>query len=158
MNADRYISSASIDIKTITREIERARCLYAIDPHILKDNMSLRLFTDQLTQKMIADLMLKVASKKFDVKTVRFPDGAWHAIKHALQGSRWMMYQFVRTWLKNHPVRYQEVTMEANAYHPDIAFPITKLSFKSTSNPKRTITDELSQTHPSLPRQVRYVV
>lgn len=123
--------SDDISIKRITRNVETFKQRMAISNCDMCDigksshfhGLRWETFYDKIGQRMILELQAKIASKKFAVKTVRFPDGWWQAIRHAVSQSGWMMYQCVRKHFEKHPVRYIEVTMEANAYHPDVAIP-----------------------------------
>ena len=57
------------------------------------------------------EITANVASRKYDVKTVRFPADWKESLKR----------RFAPQWLLNrYPVKYQEVTMEANAYYPEV--------------------------------------
>ncbi len=120
-----------IDMRRITRSVETFKHRMAMENFEMRDihksthfhGLKWETYYDELAQRMILELQAKIASKKFAVKTVRFPDGWWQAIRHAVSQSQWMMYQCVRAHFTKHPVRYVEVTMEANAYHPDVAIP-----------------------------------
>lgn len=123
-----YLCTASLGYEQVQREVARFEMqsrhdYYDFDPSGSRYGLSYETFIDHATQQMVLQLKAKIASKKLDVKTVRFPDGPWNHIKHWIKNSDWMMYQFVRRWIEKHPVSYIEVTMEANAYHPDIAIP-----------------------------------
>ena len=123
--------SDDISMQRITRTVETFKHGMAVSDYTMRDihksthfhGLKWETFYDELGQRMILELQAKIASKKFAVKTVRLPDGWWQAIRHAVSQSGWMMYQCVRAWFAKHPVRYVEVTMEANAYHPDVAIP-----------------------------------
>lgn len=124
-----HLTEDDISIKRITRNVETFKHRMAIDRYDFDHRsptfhgLKWETFYDEIGQRMILELQAKIASKKFAVKTVRFPDGWWQAIRHAVSQSSWMMYQCVRAHFTKHPVRYVEVTMEANAYHPDVAIP-----------------------------------
>lgn len=69
---------------------------------------------DEVARRMILQFHAQVASRKFAVKTVRYPADWWQALKE-----RW----FPRKWQKRWPVKYTEDTLEANAYYPEIQIP-----------------------------------
>lgn len=137
-----YLLTADLGIKHVEREVhrfemaQRMEC-YGTDMKQYRFGLSHETFIDHATQQMILRLKATIASKKLDVKTVRFPDGVWNAMKHWLKNSDWMMYQFVRKWIERHPVVYIEVTLEANAYHPDIAIPDHETYVNIAVNAKR---------------------
>lgn len=122
-----YICNASLSMDRVKREVRQFEMMQRMDQYGLPNDsrfgLDVETFMDHAAQQMILRMKARIASKKFDVKTVRFPDGAWQFVKHNIQKSSWMMYKFVRDWIANNPVRYIEITMEANAYHPDIAIP-----------------------------------
>lgn len=125
---DDYLLTASLGYDRVQREVaifetQSSHDNYGGDMRGMRFGLDHETFIDHATQQMVLKLKATIASKKLDVKTVRFPDGVWNAMKHWLKNSDWMMYQFVRAWLAKHPVTYIEVTLEANAYHPDIAIP-----------------------------------
>lgn len=121
--------SGEVNMREVRLNVDRFRSQMAFDIHGLSRDsthfmgLKWKTYYDEIAQRMILELQAKVASRKFATKTVRFPDGAWQAIRHAVYSSGWMRYQCVRAHFTKHPVRYVEVTMEANAYHPDIALP-----------------------------------
>jgi len=95
MNKSYQEFSDSIDIKRITRTVEKFRHRMAISDYAMRDiadsthfhGLKWETYHDEIGRRMILELQAKIASKKFDVKTVRFPDGAWQACKHALSQS-----------------------------------------------------------------------
>lgn len=82
-------------------------------------------YKDELCNRMILELKAVVATKKFEIKTVRFPanwkEGLRLAIRDGLRKIGW--WELAAQWDKRRPINYTEVTMEASAYHPDIAIP-----------------------------------
>jgi hypothetical protein len=121
-------SLSHTDIENAThvlqREVARVRAEYAMDPRRIANLQDPEVFYGYVAGTLIASLQAKVAMKRYAVKTVSFPDGVWQSVKHALRvstftGGWWL----VRWWMKHRPVRYVEVTLEANAYHPDLAIP-----------------------------------
>ena len=85
--------------------------------------LDMRTYVEEATRRLVVQLQARVASKKYDVKTVRFPDGILQWIRFNLIASSLYGLKPVR-WLVAHwPERNIEITMEANAYHPDVAIP-----------------------------------
>lgn len=78
------------------------------------NSAQLNSFYDEAARKMVAELSFKIATKKFEAKTVRFPADWWEAFKN-----RWFTPRMLKRW----PVKFSEVTLEANAYHPSVAIP-----------------------------------
>ncbi len=74
----------------------------------------LRAFECEVGRRLVIEFQRNVASRKYDVKTVRFPADWWQAFKR-----RWFPARILKRW----PVKYTEVTMEANAYYPEIQIP-----------------------------------
>ena len=111
-----------ISIDKIILTVDRLSCRTALDLACFKESQ-MRAIYDEMAQRMILELQAKVASKKYAVKTVRYPDGAWQFVKAHMSASKLNAFKIVRWFLKRYPVRFVEVTMEANAYHPDIAIP-----------------------------------
>ena len=113
------VPETELTIQRVQREIQRYEARYHIDLSGLRSSVEAKIFYDEAAQKMVLGLMAKVASKKYDVKTVRFPSGPWQWVKfNYCQSTR-----FGRWLTKRWPIRYTEVTLEATAYHPDIAIP-----------------------------------
>lgn len=108
------VIDCSLAYKRVQREVQRFCMEQRISHHEIGMGIELHQFEDMAAQQMVHRLMAKVASKKYDVKTVRFPSDWWQAAKR----------RFFPVWaLAKWPVQYTEVTMEANAYHPDVAIP-----------------------------------
>lgn len=114
--------AANIPYERVQREVQMVASRYAVDLSFLSTAETKALY-DRYANRLIMELRAKVAHKKFDVKTVRFPKGAWEFLKFNLIGSKLYGLRVVRWFIKRYPVKYVEVTMEANAYHPDIAIP-----------------------------------
>lgn len=66
---------------------------------------------DEAARCLILQMEAKVASRKYAVKTVRYPATWLEAFKE-----RFLPDQWKHLW----PVKYEEVTLEANAYYPEI--------------------------------------
>jgi hypothetical protein len=113
----------SLTLNRVQREVQLFCMEQRVSHHEIGMGLELRQFEDLAAQQMVRQLIAKVASKKYDVKTVKFPNGPWQFIKFNLIGSRWYGLSVVRKFLQRYPVKYVEVTMEANAYHPDVAIP-----------------------------------
>jgi hypothetical protein len=114
MNHDSYhVASSEVTIKTLTREIKQMILRhemeypngYRIDPEV---------FFEEMTRRMVVSLRARIAAKKFETKTVRFPATWWDAFK-----LRFFPANAIKRW----PVNFEEVTLEAWAYHPDISIP-----------------------------------
>lgn len=123
-----FVCPAEITTDRVQREVKqfeirRRMDQYGFDIERSRFGLDVSTFMDHATQQMILTLKAKIASKKFDVKTVRFPDGPWQFIKFNAIGSSLYGLRIVRWFIKRYPVKYIEITMEANAYHPDIAIP-----------------------------------
>lgn len=126
-NYEQYVCPADITAQRVEREVRRFEMTQRITdygmPSGSRFGLSMESFIDQATQQMILKLKATIAAKKFDVKTVRFPDGAWQFLKFNLSNSQARGIKAVQWFLKKYPVRFVEITMEANAYHPDISIP-----------------------------------
>lgn len=105
--------TGSLSIERIRLEARRFLCEQRIDINELGP-IKLRMIEEEIGRRFVVQLQQAVASRKYDVKTVRFPADWRQAFKE-----RW----FPKWALKRWPVKYQEVTMEANAYYPDIQIP-----------------------------------
>jgi hypothetical protein len=141
-NADKFICPADITTQRVQREVQRFEMTQRMDQCGFdagrsRYGLDVRTFMDHATQQMILQLQATIASKKFDVKTVRFPDGAWQFLKFNLAQSQARGIKVVQWFLRKYPVRYIEVTMEANAYHPDIAIPDHETYVNIAINAKR---------------------
>lgn len=122
-DGSRFVNTAELGYQQITRMVQTIAFEQRISQHEMGMLIETREFQDHAAQYMVRQLLAKVASKKLDVKTVKFPDGPWQFLKFNLIGSPAYGLKIVRWFLKKYPVRYIEITMEANAYHPDIAIP-----------------------------------
>lgn len=122
------IFSASLTRQSVEREVKRFELQERFDARMMEADMRFGLtantFMDHAARQMILQLKAVVASKKFDVKTVRYPASAWDHFKESAR--EWCrgcgLHRFAK-FIESRGVRYVEVTMEANAYHPDIAIP-----------------------------------
>lgn len=113
MNASPSIASGIFGREEISRvRLEVAR--YAARTDIPENNLRIEQYTEEATRTMIMEFHAKVASKKYAVKTVSYPATWWDAFKKRFYPAR---------WLKRWPVVFEEVTMEASAYYPDIEIP-----------------------------------
>lgn len=108
-----HVAAAEVGIRRIRFEVERYMQMYQIDLKCVRPDQ-LEVTVDRVAEEMILKLQTKIASKKFASKTVRFPSTWWDAFKHRF---------FTPRMLKKWPVKWDEVTLEASAYHPDIAIP-----------------------------------
>lgn len=106
--------STDITMNRVQLEVRKFVCERRFDDEAFYGNLDVTRLQDEACRQMILRVLLKVASKKLDVKTVRFPATWWDAFKR---------HWFPAKWLIKYPVKYTEVTMEASAYHPDIAIP-----------------------------------
>lgn len=109
------IATGVIDHMTIRRSIEdlRYHCQYDMR-NFERMDIQMEAIYDEMARRLIFSLAAKVAAKKYEVKTVRYPATWLEAVKE-----RFIPQQWQHLW----PVKYEEVTLEANAYHPDIAIP-----------------------------------
>ena len=105
---------ADLTMERIRREILTFESRYQIDLRGLRDSVEATRIMDEAARVMTLQLCAKVASKKYAVKTVRWPLDWWQAFK---------LQFFSGRMLKRWPVIYEEVTLEANAYHPDVEIP-----------------------------------
>ena len=113
MRENYHIAESEVGFLTIRREIEKFRVEYGVDLEFLR-GAELTRVEDEIAKRMIFSIECKIALKKFASKTVRFPATWWDAFKHRFFPSR---------MLKKWPVKWDEVTLEASAYHPDVAIP-----------------------------------
>jgi len=116
------IDSAELTVKRIHLDIEKLAMQCGFHSSCIS-NVSLRESLESVGQEMVLQLQAKIASKKFDSKTVKFPAGPWQWIKFNLHETWLYQYRFTRWFLKRYPVKMVEITMEANAYYPDIVIP-----------------------------------
>lgn len=108
------VISCDVTMRRVQLEVKRFMAEQRFDYGSYLSNMSTESFYDQAAQMMVLRTLQRVASKKLDVKTVRFPSDWWQAFKR----------RFFPAWAQlKWPVKYTEVTMEANAYMPDICIP-----------------------------------
>jgi hypothetical protein len=117
------VVDCSLTLNRVQREVQSFCFEHRTSFHEIGFGLELRQFEDLAAQHMVHQLIAKVASKKLDVKTVKFPHGPWQFVKFNIIGSRWYNLSLVRWFIERYPVKYVEVTMEANAYHPDVAIP-----------------------------------
>jgi hypothetical protein len=117
MTQNHDIVTAEITRQRVVREIKTFCMRSSIDMDGFLEGVEMSHFIDASARNMILQLTAKVASKVYDVKTVRFPKDWWNALKAYI-------YPKLPYWVsKKWPVKFTEVTMEANAYHPDICIP-----------------------------------
>lgn len=106
--------TAELTTSRIQLEIKKICAQMRMDPSHLCRNMELQWVQDEMSRQLVATMIATVAARKYDVKTVRFPRDWWQAFKK----------QYFPMWaLVRWPVQYDEVTMEANAYYPEIQIP-----------------------------------
>ena len=114
---DDRIATDEITTSHITLAVERLRAEYSMDlygTHCHSGNFDAREIRDEVARRLILQLEAKVASKKYAVKTVRYPASWLEAFKE-----RFMPDQWQHLW----PVKYEEITLEASAYYPEIEIP-----------------------------------
>ncbi len=113
---------SSIAVERVQRDVTRCCARYAIDLTALS-RADVKAVYDEVARRLILQLQAKVASKKYEVKTVRFPASAWDAVKDEIASwCRRKGFHRAATFFRER-VTHTEVTMEANAYHPSIAIP-----------------------------------
>jgi hypothetical protein len=111
------IAAGEITIKHITLAVERLRAQYSMDlcgMHCHPVNFDAHEIRDEVARRLILQIEAKVASKKYAVKTVRYPATWLEAFKERFIPNQWQ-----HLW----PVKYEEVTLEASAYYPEIEIP-----------------------------------
>lgn len=115
MNNQNYdIIAGELTTKRIQLEIQRIAFELRFDPRGLSRNTEIEFAREEMSRQLVARMVSQVAARKYDVKTVRFPKDWWQAFKK----------QFFPMWaLVRWPVQYEEITMEANAYYPEIEIP-----------------------------------
>ncbi len=123
MKPDDFVYSGDVTMKRIRFAVERFAAMNAISLRDGYMGLELRRIEESCGEKLVLQLLAKVATRKLDVKTVKFPDGAWQFVKHNATKSSIYGLKIVRWFLNKYPVRYIEITLEANAYNPDIAIP-----------------------------------
>ena len=114
---DDRIATGEITTQHITLAVERLRAQYVMDlygMHCHPGNFNAREIRDEVARKLILQLEAKVASKKYAVKAVRYPATWLEAFKERFIPDQWQ-----HLW----PVKYEEVTLEASAYYPEIEIP-----------------------------------
>ncbi len=106
------IATDSLALKRIQLEVTKCCQMYEIS----QENMgvSFERVVDEMGRRMVAQLVIKVASKKYDSATVMYPSTWWDAFKKAF-----FPVWAVRRW----PVKHDKFTFEANAYYPEIQIP-----------------------------------
>ena len=107
IRADDRITAGEINVNHIRLAVERLRAECGFDLR----NLEMREFRDECARRLIFQLEAKVASRKYAVKTVRYPASWLEAFKERFIPDQWQ-----HLW----PVKYAEVTLEASAYYPDI--------------------------------------
>lgn len=119
-NIDNHFVSAELPLRRVQLEMKKFAA-----QHLIHTDLQFRLdnYMDQAARAMVLQLQARVASKKYEVKTVRWPDGPWQFIKFYVKDSPLMGLGVVRWFLRQWPVKFIEVTMEANAYYPDVCIP-----------------------------------
>lgn len=107
------VISSEITTIDIRRKVLQICAQHAVDlPFLSKAEMTR--FEQQIAGKMIYELRAKIATKKFAAKTIRFPKDWVESLKE----------RFLPQWARvKWPVVWQEITVEADAYHPDFAIP-----------------------------------
>lgn len=99
--------------ETIRREVERLSAQYMVDLRMF-DNVELTKIEDEVGRRLIYEMVTKVCGKKFVSKTISFPKDWKESLKQ----------RFLPQWaLQKWPVKLTEVTIEGNAYHPDVRIP-----------------------------------
>ncbi len=114
-NPEFHEIAADIALKRVRFEIERFCAQQQFDPREMSRNAEMSAhFVDEMSRMMVLKLMTKIATKKFDMKGVRFPADWWESFKN-----RW----FPRWALKRWPVQWTQVELTGSAYYPDIEIP-----------------------------------
>lgn len=108
--------AAEVTAHSIQLEARRLRSQCFVDPRFL-DSVRPSIVLDAVAQRMILEMVATVASRKYAVKTVRFPADWWQAVKLRFMDRKWRL---ARWYLEKHPVIYTEVTLEASAYYPEV--------------------------------------
>jgi hypothetical protein len=130
MNHDRIIS-ASVPIEDCNRSVrlaaQRFGSRFQMNWRGEGDGrfygMSMEDLGNEYARRAVLEITARVASKKLDVKTVRFPstwrDAALEAF--ASWANRWGEHGWATAARKR--INYTEVTLEANAYWPSLEIP-----------------------------------
>jgi hypothetical protein len=118
MKPDPYtVASGFLDMKTIRLAVTQLCARQMIQDHAFLQGAELSHFRDEAARRLILDFSAKVASKKYEVKTVRFPADWKQAVKlRFAKPGTWLGQKILKRW----PIQYTEVTLEASAYYPDI--------------------------------------
>lgn len=122
MNQNYNTITGEVPIKTVQLEVERFRMRQNIDMHCL-EKADIRTFVDEAARHFVIDFQARVASKKYEVKTVQFPATWKQAAKMAFCRWKRTPARLARWILRKWPVVMEEVTLEASAYYPDIEIP-----------------------------------
>lgn len=129
--------TGSLDIQRIRLEARRWQIVHQMPDNILQCMSGARLeqYRDEMARTMVQTLTVAVASKKYDVKTVRFPADWCQACKRRWLNPSWRISRWA---LKKWPIKYTEITMEASAYYPGIEIPghqaFVDIVFRSNPN------------------------
>lgn len=107
------IINSEIKIIDIQRQVGEICISHSVDLSFLSKAEMTRL-EDQIARRMIYEIRAKIAMKKFAAKTIRFPRDWLESLKE----------RFLPQWARaKWPVIWEEITVEADAYHPDFAVP-----------------------------------
>lgn len=130
MNHDRIIS-ASVPIEECNRSVrlaaQRFGSRFQMSWRGGEDGrfygMSMDDLGNEYARRAVLEITARVASKKLDVKTVRFPATWKDACLDAFAGwaNRWGEHGWATAARKR--IKYTEITLEANAYWPSLEIP-----------------------------------
>lgn len=107
-------SECALTIERVALEVKKFAMRQQFDPTAMIRNTDVRWFHEGAARRMVSQIITRVASKKYETKTVSFPADWWQAVKRRF-GPRW--------FLKRYPVVMTDVTMEASAYYPEVEIP-----------------------------------
>ena len=130
MSTDRIIS-ASVNMEDCNRHIrlaaQRFGSRFEMNWRDIEDGrfygQSMEDLGNEYARRAVLEITARVASKKLDVKTVRFPATWKDACLEAFANwaNRWGEHGWARDARKR--IEYTEVTLEANAYWPSLEIP-----------------------------------
>lgn len=112
-----YSTRLGMNIETIRLDARRYCQEFRIDPSLV-DRMEISQAMTAIGEQSVR-VLLNIASRKVDSKSVSYPDGWKQAVNQRLHEIRWWPKWAKRKW----PIRSVTVTLEANALYPTIAIP-----------------------------------
>jgi hypothetical protein len=126
------VVAASVHMDRVQFEIKKFCAEARLDERALM-GCDVRTFQDAAARRAVLQIMSRVASKKYEAKTVRFHEDWKQGLKERIYA--WcfraefrlpmgkLLSKLAHRCQKRWPVRFTEVTLEASAYYPEIEIP-----------------------------------